>query len=156
MGTTLFTHQKTNEVALKRPALLEKLHYFCEISKAQSHSHTMCSRSTKTTHQYYFRIRKVKKTTIKLITTMLVEVVVKATSHFLYFRCQLPEPSPVWKIQKWSKILALVLKTCEYDVRSFKKSLDSIEGSLEELQPKHVPWHFAQQFALNMQGNLGT
>jgi len=35
--------------------------------------------------------------------------------------------------KKWSKILASVLKTCVYDVRSSKKNLGSIEGSLEEL-----------------------
>ena len=37
------------------------------------------------------------------------------------------------KFKKWSKILASVLKTCVYDVRSSKKNLGSIGGSLEEL-----------------------
>ena len=37
------------------------------------------------------------------------------------------------KFKKWSKILASVLKTCEYDVRSSKKKLGSIGGPFEEL-----------------------
>ena len=37
------------------------------------------------------------------------------------------------KFKKWSKILASVLKTCEYNVRSSKKNLGSFGGSLEEL-----------------------
>ena len=40
--------------------------------------------------------------------------------------------SPVWKIQKMVKNPCL-LKTCVYDVRSSKKNLGSIGGSLEEL-----------------------
>ena len=45
------------------------------------------------------------------------------------------------------KNLGLVLKRCEYDLRSTKKNLGSIGGSLEEPQPKHVHWGSAQRFA---------
>ena len=51
------------------------------------------------------------------------------------------------KYKKWSKNLGSVLKRCEYDVRSTKKKLGSIGGSLEEPQPKHVHWCLAQRFA---------
>ena len=51
------------------------------------------------------------------------------------------------EFKKWSKILASVLKTCVYDVKSSKKNLGSIGGSLEEPQPKHVHWCLAQRFA---------
>ena len=51
------------------------------------------------------------------------------------------------KFKKWSKNLGSVLKRCEYDVRSTKKNLGSIGGSLEEPQPKHVHWYLAQRFA---------
>ena len=51
------------------------------------------------------------------------------------------------KFKKWSKNLGSVLKRCEYDVRSTKKNLGSIGGSLEEPQPKHVHWCLAQRFA---------
>ena len=37
------------------------------------------------------------------------------------------------KFKKWSKDLASVFKRCVYDVRSSKKILGSIGGSLEEL-----------------------
>ena len=51
------------------------------------------------------------------------------------------------KFKKWSKNLGSVLKRCEYDVRSTKKNLGSIGGSLEEPQPKHVHWCLAQRFS---------
>ena len=51
------------------------------------------------------------------------------------------------KFKKWSKNLGSVLKRCEYYVRSTKKNLGSIGGSLEEPQPKHVHWCLAQRFA---------
>ena len=57
------------------------------------------------------------------------------------------------KFKKWSKNLGSVLKRCEYDVRSTKKNLGSIGGSLEEPQPKHVHWGLAQQFAPAIVGN---
>ena len=44
------------------------------------------------------------------------------------------------KFKIWSKNIGSVLKRCEYDVRSTKKNLGSIGGSLEEPQPKHVHW----------------
>ena len=47
------------------------------------------------------------------------------------------------KFKKWSKYLGSVLKRCVYDVRSSKKNLGSIGGSLEEPQPKHVHWGLA-------------
>ena len=51
------------------------------------------------------------------------------------------------KFKKWSKYLGSVLKRCVYDVRSSKKNLGSIGGSLEEPQPKHVHWGLALRFA---------
>ena len=51
------------------------------------------------------------------------------------------------KFKKWSKNLGSVLKRCVYDVRSSKKNLGSIGGSLEEPQPKHFHWCLPQQFA---------
>ena len=51
------------------------------------------------------------------------------------------------KFKKKSKKLGSLLKRCEYDVRSTKKNLGSIGGSLEEPQPKHVHWCLAQRFA---------
>ena len=47
------------------------------------------------------------------------------------------------KFKKWSKYLGTVLKRCVYDVRTSKKNLGSIGGSLEEPQPKHIHWCLA-------------
>ena len=56
-----------------------------------------------------------------------------AIMHALHEKLENSTLALFGKFKKWSKILASVLKTCVYDVRSSKKNLGSIGGSLEEL-----------------------